>query len=187
VDQYKGALSAGFAVALLAVQFATIAFAPWELAVRIILPATIWLVPLALWVYRGRIGVWVIFVGLAANLAAILANGGLMPIERSTVVEAIGAERAAEYETGSWMRGSKDVLLADGTGRLVVLGDSVIIRAGRGGMVVSPGDIVVWTGLVILAAEASIAWQRRTRTHPSAPATRPQDAGPQAAEGGATT
>ena len=120
--------------------------------------------PLALWAYRGRIGVWVIFVGLAANLAAILANGGLMPIEHSTVVEAIGAERAAEYDLGSWMSGSKDVMVARRRRTPCALGDSIIIRAGNGGMVVSPGDIVVWAGLMILAAEASIAWQRRTRT-----------------------
>jgi hypothetical protein len=118
VERYRGALSAGFAVALLAIQFATIALAPSELAVRIVLPLTIGLVPLALWAYRGRVGVWVIFVGLAANLAAILSNGGLMPIEHSTVVEAIGAERAAEYDVGSWMSGSKDVMVPDGGGRL---------------------------------------------------------------------
>lgn len=185
VEQHKGGLSAGLAIGLLALQFGTIAFAPWELAVRVVLPLTIGLVPLALWAYRQHIGVWVIFVGLAANLAAILANGGLMPIERSTVVEAIGAERAAEYGAGSWMRGSKDVLVADGAGRLVGLGDSIIVRAGGGGMVVSPGDVVVWAGLMILAAEGSIAWQRRPRGVASAPAREAERA--QAAEGGATT
>ena len=181
-EQYKGALSAGVALGLLALQFGTIAFAGNDLAVRIVLPATLGAVPLALWAYRGRIGVWVIFIGLAANLGATLANGGLMPIERSAVVEAVGAERAATYETGAWMQGSKDVLVPDGGGRLLALGDSIIVRGGGGGMVVSPGDLVVWSGLIILAAEASLAWQRRARD-----AEAPQREGERAAEGGATT
>lgn len=182
MDHYKGALSAGLALGLLALQFGTIAFAGHDLAVRIVLPATLGAVPLALWAYRDRIGVWVIFIGLAANLAATLANGGLMPIERNTVVEAVGAERAATYETGRWIPGSKDVLVADGGGRLLALGDSIIVRIGGGGMAVSPGDLVVWSGLIILAAEASLAWQRRTRAVEA-----PQREGERAAEGGATT
>jgi hypothetical protein len=103
----------------------------------------------------------VIFVGLSANLAAVVANGGLMPIEQRTVEAAVGTERAASYEPGTWIRGSKDVLVADGEGRLVALGDSIIIRAGGGSIAASPGDIVVWAGLLVLAGEASIAWQRR--------------------------
>lgn len=188
MEQFKGGLSAGLAIALLAAQFATLAVAPWELAARIVLPLTIGLVPLALWFYRNRLGVWVIFVGLAANLTAILANGGLMPIERDVVANAVGAERAAAYESGAWLHGSKDVLVADGGGRLLPLGDSIIIDVGDRGVVVSPGDIVVWTGLLILAAEASVTWQRRARTQTSARAKRAAvNDGAQAAEGGATT
>ncbi len=33
--------------------------------------------------------------------------------------------------------------------------------SGGGGVVASPGDIVVWAGLAVLAAEASVAWQRQ--------------------------
>jgi hypothetical protein len=152
------------AVALLALQVAAIQFSPSELAVRIALPTTIAFVPLALWPHRRLLGVWVIFVGLIANLAAVVANGGLMPIEQRTVEAAVGAERAASYEPGAWIRGSKDVLVADGDGRLIALGDSIIIRAGGGGIAASPGDVVVWAGLLVLAGEASLAWQRRQRS-----------------------
>jgi hypothetical protein len=150
-------------MALLAIQFAAIELATSDLVLRIVLPATIALAPIALWAHRRLAGVWVIFVGLAANLAAIAANGGLMPIEQSTVVEAIGVERAAAYEPGEWIPGSKDVLLSPGEGHLVALGDSIVIRAGGSGIAASPGDVVVWAGLLVLAAEASLAWQRRTR------------------------
>jgi hypothetical protein len=158
----RSTVSALLAVGLLCIQFAAIRFAPSDVIVRVVLPVTIAAVPLALWIHRAHVGVWVIFVGLAANLCAILANGGLMPIDRATVVHAVGEERAATYTTGEWVRGSKDILV-DGDGRAAALGDQIAIGFGNGGMVVSPGDIVIWAGLVILAAEGSIAWQRRLR------------------------
>jgi hypothetical protein len=107
------------------------------------------------------------FVGLAANLAAVLANGGLMPIERSTVVDAIGANRAAAHTSGEWIAGTKDVLVHDGEGHLTALGDSIIVRIGDDGFAASPGDIVVWCGIVLFVGELSWGWQRdlrRTRT-----------------------
>lgn len=156
------------ALALLAIQFAAIRLAPSDVPLRIILPLTIALVPVALWPYRGHIGVWIMFVGLTANLATVLANGGLMPIEQRTVIDVVGAERAAAYEPGSWIEGSKDVVVAAGEGRLVALGDGIVIRVRGGGVAASPGDIVIWGGLLVLAAEASIAWQRRPRPRPVA-------------------
>jgi hypothetical protein len=105
-----------------------------------------------------------------------------MPIEHSTAINAIGAARAADYTVGEWIPHSKDVLVADDEGRMTGLGDQIIIRVGSGGMVVSPGDMVVWAGLLVLAAEGSIAWQRRSREQrETAGLTQP------AAEGGAAT
>jgi hypothetical protein len=153
-------ISAIAALLALAAQGLTIRFSPSELAVRIVLPATIVVVAVALWRHRRYAGVWVMYVGLAANLAGILANGGLMPIEHATVVSAVGEERAQAYQTGEWLRGSKNVLVADGGGRALALGDSIAVRAGAGGFAASPGDIVVWAGLLILAAESAYYWQR---------------------------
>lgn len=172
---YKHALSASLAFGLLALQFAVIRWSPGEVPVRIALPLTIALVPVALWPHRRHVGVWVMFVGMLANFAVIVANGGLMPITRATVVDAVGAENAVQYQAGDWITGSKDVLVESGEGHAVALGDSIIIRVGNGGFAASPGDIVVWTGLVVLAAEASIAWRRRPRTDESAPAEAPRE------------
>ena len=147
----------------MAVQFAAIELATSDAVLRVMLPLTIALAPVALWAHRRLLGVWVIFVGLAANLAVIVANGGLMPIKHSTVVEAVGVERAASYERGAWIPGSKDVLLDPGEGRLVALGDNIVIRAGGRGIAASPGDVVVWAGLLVLAGEVSLAWQRQDR------------------------
>ncbi len=165
VTSSKTLWSATFALTLVVAQVAALRLVPWEPAVRTLLPATIALAPVALWTYRRHLGTWVIFVGLAANLATILANGGLMPIEHSTVVEAVGEEQAARYQIGDWITGSKDVVVAPGEGRLLPLGDSIVVRVGSGGLVASPGDMVVWAGLLVLAAEASVAWQRRSRTN----------------------
>lgn len=182
MSQHRAVVSASVAVALLALQLVVLRYSTSETLVRFVLPATIAAVPAALWVYRQRLGIWIIFVGVAANLTAILANGGLMPIERATVVSAIGEERAADYAPGEWIQGSKDVLVPAGGGRLTSLGDQIIIPLGGGGMAVSPGDIVIWSGLMVLVGEFSWSWQRRVR-----PQTASSERGRQAAEGGAAT
>ncbi len=182
--------SALAALGLIAAQFGAIRLAPSEIIVRVVLPATIAAVPAALWPLRRRAGVWIMFVGLAANLAAILANGGLMPIEQRTVVEAVGEARAAPYAPGAWIRGSKDVLVAPGGGRLVWLGDQIVVGTVHGGFVASPGDIVVWAGMLVLAGEVSWTWQRRRAhvpdAHDAAHEATPA-ASSEGAEGGALT
>jgi len=182
--------SALAAFGLVAAQFGAIRFAPDEMVVRVVLPATVAGVPLALWSLRHRAGVWIMFVGLAANLAAILANGGLMPIERHTVVEAVGETRSERYAPGAWIRGSKDVLVAPGSGRLLWLGDQIVVGSLHGGFVASPGDVVVWAGVLVLAGEVSWTWQRRRARVPVAPdaAHEATTAAPsEGAEGGAFT
>ena len=182
---HRAGWSAAVALALVLCQFAVIRTSAYGLEVRIIVPATMAAVPAALRPFRHRIGIWIMFAGMAANLAAILANGGLMPIEHSTLVEAVGEKTAAQYETGHWVRGSKDVLVGTHSGRLVALGDSIIIRAGSAGIVASPGDLVVWAGLAVLAAEVSISVQRGRRT--ALTVTRRDESAAPAAEGGAAT
>ena len=184
----RAAWSVGVGLGLMFCQYGVIRFAPDGLAVRIAVPVTIVLVPLAFRPFLHRVGIWIMFVGLAANLAAILANGGLMPIERQTLASAVGEARAADYATGRWISGSKDVLIAPGSGRLVALGDGIIIRIGGGGIVASPGDLVVWAGLVVLASEASLALRRRELVERERASLQPPaDPAGRQAEGGATT
>ncbi len=159
----RGAYSACFAIGLATVQLLALRLSPSPIAVRVILPLTIAAAPIALWPHRRHIGTWIMIVGLLANLGVILANGGLMPIEEPTVAAALGIERASSYHPGEWIAGSKDVLVRPGSGRAIALGDSITIGSARRGVVASPGDIVVWEGLLVFAAEASIAWQRRRR------------------------
>lgn len=174
------------ALALASVQFLAIRHAPEAWMVRAALPATMLAAPVVLWPYRHRVGTWVIFVGVAANLAVMLANGGLMPIERSTVESAIGVERASRYVANEWIRGSKDVLVEDGAGRATALGDSIIVRFGGRGFAASPGDIVIWAGVAMLGAEAAFAWRRGKRASSGvAPHVAVGELHPHRAEGGA--
>lgn len=176
------AMSASAALALVVLQLLCIRISPGELPVRIVVPLTIAAVPLALWPQRRFVGTWVLFVGVIANLAPVVANGGLMPIERTTVESVLPAERADRYALDAWIPGSKDVLVTEESGRLVALGDSIAISAGSHGIVASPGDLVLFAGVLILAGEASVAWQRRGRDDTSEDEERPE-----AARGGAIT
>lgn len=176
------AMSASAALALVVLQLLCIRISPGELPVRIVVPLTIAAVPLALWPQRRFVGTWVLFVGVIANLAPVVANGGLMPIERTTVESVLPAERADRYALDAWIPGSKDVLVTEESGQLVALGDSIAISAGSHGIVASPGDLVLFAGVLILAGEASVAWQRRGRDDTSEDEERPE-----AARGGAIT
>ncbi|HEX5480786.1 MAG TPA: DUF5317 family protein [Dehalococcoidia bacterium] len=176
-------LSASAALALVILQLLCIRISPWELPVRIVVPMTIAAVPLALWPQRRFLGTWVLFVGVAANLAPVVANGGLMPIERSTIESVLPLDRADRYALDAWIPGSKDVLVTEESGRLVALGDSIAISAGSHGIVASPGDIVLFAGVLMLAGEASVAWQRRSRRD----ASQEEEEQPEAARGGAIT
>ena len=156
------------ALSLVVAQLGAIRLAPSDVVVRIALPLSVAAVPVALWPLRRRAGIWIMFVGLAANLAAIVANGGLMPIRHQTVVEAVGATRAERYSPGRWIVGSKDVLVPPGRGRLLWLGDQIVVGTVHSGFVASPGDVVVWAGMLVLGAEVSWTWQRRQRRVPDA-------------------
>lgn len=136
----------------------------WELLVRVVLPASIFLALTVLWIWRRYLGVWCISVGLAANLVVVVCNGGLIPMEHSTLVSAVGQERADQYQVNSWLTGSKDVLVADGQGKFLFLGDQIIITPfGMVGFVASPGDIVVLSGFVLFLLEISYYLVRKHR------------------------
>jgi Family of unknown function (DUF5317) len=181
------AMSATLAIGLVAAQLGAVHFATSSLLVRVVLPATVALVPAALWAHRRNVGVWVMYVGLGANLAAILANGGLMPIRRSTVAEAIGSDRAASYRAGGWVTHTKDVLVEDGEGHLLALGDGIVVPMGENGIVASPGDLVVLAGIMVLAGEYVWRRQRHRGAASRSIETPPASVRTSGAEGGAAT
>ena len=107
------------------------------------------------WLGRRLVGVWVMAGGLLLNLTVIVANGGLMPIAPETVQSVAGAEELARYELGQRLSGSKDVLLSKSDTRLQPLSDHILLPTqGWLPKVVSPGDLAVAIGVVLLVAHA---------------------------------
>lgn len=98
-------------------------------------------------------GMRLILTGLLLNLAAMLANGGLMPIEASAV-QAVGKVPLSELEPGQHIPGTKNRLVAAGDARALLLSDRFVIPAPRPfRAAVSIGDILIAGGVVIACAE----------------------------------
>jgi len=98
-------------------------------------------------------GIRLILLGLLLNLTAMLANGGLMPVEGSAV-EAVGRHQVEDLQSGSPIPGSKNVLVASEDIRLRELSDILVLPVPRPfTRAVSVGDLFVFTGVVIAYAE----------------------------------
>ena len=109
-------------------------------------------------------GIRLILLGLLLNLTAMLANGGLMPVE-APAVEAVGRHQVGDLEVGAHIPGSKNVLLAAEDIRLRTLSDILVVPVPKPfTRAVSAGDLFVFTGVVIAFGEVvrrSEAWRKR--------------------------
>lgn len=100
-------------------------------------------------------GIRLILLGLLLNLAAMLANGGLMPVE-SAAVEAVGRQQSAELKPGEHIPGSKNVLVEAKTVHLRALSDVLVLPVRRPfTRAVSVGDLLVLVGAVIAYIEVA--------------------------------
>lgn len=107
-------------------------------------------------------GIRLMLLGLALNLAVMLANGGLMPVERS-VVDAVDRHDAGVVEEGQHIPGTKNVYLNSDDVRLRELSDAIMVplpppftRA------VSAGDLLVFPGALLVLAEVALRNMRAT-------------------------
>lgn len=153
--------SFALAASMAAIQMTSVALAPvWLL--RVVFPMTFLGVAPILWWHRWFWSLWVVAAGAALNLAAIVANGGLMPITVSTLEAATGEPAELRGEVGQRLPYTKDVLVADDGGRLTALGDRIIVTLGSKHPVVSIGDVFIAAGLAGFAVEAGLrAWSSR--------------------------
>jgi len=104
-----------------------------------------------LYLNRYLPGIPLITLGVILNLAAMLCNGGFMPMGVATAV-AVGYHPYA-VALGQHLPGSKDVLLQPGAQRLGFLGDRFVPPPSLGvlsKMAYSVGDIVFSIGLGVL-------------------------------------
>ncbi len=98
-------------------------------------------------------GIRLILIGLLLNLTALLANGGLMPVE-APAVEAVGRHQVGDLQLGAHISGSKNVLLDPEDIRLRELSDILVVPLPRPfTRAVSAGDLFVLTGVVIAFGE----------------------------------
>ncbi len=96
----------------------------------------------ALWLDRRQAWVPVVLAGVALNGLVIIVNGGRMPVVPGALAH-IGGPLAQAVAAGADPR---HVLAGPGT-PLAWLGDRIAVAAGRGGMILSPGDLVMAAGV----------------------------------------
>jgi len=99
-------------------------------------------------------GLWILGVGLALNLAVMIANGGFMPVAEETLRRAGLLHLATSTESGARLLSSKDILLPREETRLWFLGDVFSLPA--------PLSTAYSIGDILLAIGAFILFQRGT-------------------------
>lgn len=90
------------------------------------------------WAVRGAP---IVALGVALNLIVMVYHGGSMPI-RADVLASIGHVAAP----GTLLVGSKDVVVLSSL--LWMLGDWIVIASGSAPVILSPGDLILFAGVV---------------------------------------
>jgi hypothetical protein len=100
------------------------------------------------WLNRKLAGMRLLLIGLALNLAVILANGGWMPISPETAAQIVPPEMLRFTDMGSRLGSSKDVLMSPESTRLAWLADRFLLPQWAGYRAAfSLGDIFVAAGI----------------------------------------
>lgn len=99
-----------------------------------------------------RPGIVVMGAGLLLNFAAILANGGLMPVTPEALARA-GYDIPADVGPGDHLPHTKDVLKERGDVRLWFLGDRLVLDPLPGIAAFSIGDVVILAGLAVTVVD----------------------------------
>jgi hypothetical protein len=100
-----------------------------------------------IWLNRDQPGVWLLGIGLVLNLAAIIANGGLMPISPETVARLLPEAPPGSWQIGQRLGMDKDIVLQVGQTHLPWLADRFLFPAGFPWQAAfSLGDILIALG-----------------------------------------
>ncbi len=79
------------------------------------------------WLNRRLIGIQIVGLGVICNLAAIVVNGGFMPITPETLVQINPGSTAEQWLVGTHYGYSKDVILSQEATRLWALSDILVL------------------------------------------------------------
>lgn len=107
-------------------------------------------------------GMGIVAVGLALNVAVMLANGGLMPVSPSTV-EQVGRHDVGSLQLREHVPGTKNVLLEPSDTRLSVLSDAILVDAPPPlRKAVSVGDLLIFAGVIVAFVHIFVVdWRRK--------------------------
>ena len=108
-----------------------------------------------IWENRTLPGIWLVGVGLVANLGVMMLNGGYMPTTREVLVQAGYANYAMTTPLGDHLFASKDVLLPLADIHGWILSDIFAIpRPFPVPGVFSIGDVLVSSGVFLIVQHA---------------------------------
>jgi len=79
------------------------------------------------WFNRKHSAFWMLGLGLILNLTVIILNGGLMPISRETLAKLKLDTPITDWQMGSRVGNSKDILLSPAQNRLEWLSDRFVL------------------------------------------------------------
>ncbi len=124
--------------------------------VRVVLLAFSYLLlALFVWWNRRLPGMWILGAGLAANWLVILVNGGYMPVTYEALVAAGKGHLVSSADIGTFVYGSKDILLPLEATRLWFLSDIFVIPPPFPiPSVFSVGDALIAVGLLVFIPNA---------------------------------
>jgi hypothetical protein len=100
------------------------------------------------WLNRKQPGLWVLGLGLVANLLVIVANGGLMPITPDTVATLYPGLSLDNALVGSRLGWSKNIVLPEIATNFSFLSDCITLPTWFPWQYAfSPGDVLIATGV----------------------------------------
>ncbi|MFQ6057799.1 MAG: DUF5317 domain-containing protein [Anaerolineae bacterium] len=107
------------------------------------------------WSNRSLSGVAIIGLGLALNLAVIVANGGFMPVTPEALKRAGQADLAPSLESGTLVSSTKDIILTREETKLWILSDVFVLPTPLPvASTFSPGDVLIAVGAFMLLQAA---------------------------------
>jgi len=96
------------------------------------------------WLNRQRTGMALVFIGVALNLAVMLANGGVMPINAATLATVQGVE----VEETRFEGPTKSAVIEDREAALSWLGDRLLLPGPLARLAAwSIGDVILFIGI----------------------------------------
>jgi len=107
------------------------------------------------WFNRRHRAFWVLGLGLILNLTVIVLNGGLMPISREPLTKLKLDAPITDWQMGSRVGGSKDILLSPAQTRLEWLSDRFVLPSWFPYKAAfSLGDLLIALGAIWLLWES---------------------------------